>query len=95
MLVELSTVLKVGDLLELKNNYKNIQLERDYLVKNIKGLGLKEASHILRNIGFRNYAILDRHILKNLKKHNVITNIPQTLTPKTYFEIENKFKYFI
>ena len=40
---------------------------REWLVENIKGLGYKEASHFLRNIGLgEELAILDRHILKNL-----------------------------
>ena len=67
---------------------------REYLIKNVKGYGYKEASHFLRNIGHRNVAILDRHILKNLNKLNVIDEIPNTLTPKKYFEIQNKFIEF-
>ena len=40
---------------------------RVWLVENVKGLGYKEASHFLRNIGLgEDLAILDRHILKNL-----------------------------
>ena len=90
-------------LLEFKKNYKTIfndinnikdnKEKRNYLVKNVKGLGLKEASHFLRNTGHENLAILDRHILKNLAKLNVI-ELPKTLTPKIYFEIENKFQNF-
>ncbi|OGS20554.1 MAG: hypothetical protein A2252_09855 [Elusimicrobia bacterium RIFOXYA2_FULL_39_19] len=68
----------------------NLEL-RSWLVKNIKGIGLKEAGHFLRNIGRgENLAILDRHILKNLKALKVIKEIPQSLTPKKYFEIEKK-----
>jgi len=67
---------------------------RSYLVRNVKGIGWKEASHFLRNIGYRNLAILDRHILKNLKKYNVISSIPFPLTEKRYFEIEKKFRAF-
>lgn len=68
---------------------------REWLVKYIKGYGYKEASHFLRNIGFvEEIAILDRHILKNLKKAGVIKNIPRTLTKKRYLEIENKMKNF-
>ena len=81
-------------LLELKKRYPNIELEREFLVKNVKGLGFKEASHFLRNIGYKDLAILDRHILKNLKKYNAIKEIPSTLTPKKYLEIEEKFKQF-
>ena len=90
-------------LLEFKKNQENIfknlneikdnKEKRMYLVKNVKGLGLKEASHFLRNTGHENLAILDRHILKNLAKLNII-ELPKTLTPKIYFEIENKFQNF-
>ena len=91
-------------LLELKKNYQNILKEirksqypkqlREFLVKNVKGLGYKEASHFLRNIGHKEVSILDRHILKNLKKQNVIKEIPKSMTPKKYCEIEDKFINF-
>jgi len=81
-------------LLELKKKYPNIEFERDFLVKNVKGLGLKEASHFLRNIGYRNLAILDRHILKNLVELKIIKEIPKSLTVNKYLEIEKKFYDF-
>ena len=91
-------------LLEAKEKYeliiknikeiKNEEELREFLVKNIKGYGYKESSHFLRNIGYRNLAILDRHILKNLKKFNVIEDIQKSLKKKKYFEIEEKFKEF-
>jgi len=67
---------------------------RAWLVKNVKGLGWKEASHFLRNIGYSNLAILDRHILKNLVRVNVLRQLPATLTPKRYLAIEKKFFKF-
>jgi N-glycosylase/DNA lyase len=67
---------------------------RTWLVGNVKGLGWKEASHFLRNIGRRNLAILDRHILKNLKYHGALASIPGTLTPKRYVTIERHFDRF-
>ncbi|MBZ4682922.1 MAG: N-glycosylase/DNA lyase [Fusobacteriaceae bacterium] len=68
---------------------------REWIVKNIRGIGYKEASHFLRNIGFGNkLAILDRHILKNLVRLNVIEEIPKTLTAKKYIKIEEKMKEF-
>ena len=69
---------------------------REWLVKNVKGMGYKEASHFLRNIGFgEDLAILDRHILKNLRLLGVIEDIPKkTLTKKRYMEIENKMREF-
>ncbi len=60
---------------------------RDWLVGNVKGLGMKEASHFLRNIGFSDYAILDFHIIDVLVEHNVIEK-PKTLNKKKYLEIE-------
>ncbi len=57
--------LDIKSRLDPRNNFKM----REWLVSNIKGLGYKEASHFLRNIGLgKNLAILDVHILKNLKK---------------------------
>lgn len=68
---------------------------REFLVKNIKGLGYKEATHFLRNIGLgKNLAILDRHILKNLKKFNAIKEIPKALSRKNYLEIEKQMQSF-
>ena len=67
---------------------------RDWLLANVRGLGWKEASHFLRNIGYRNLAILDRHILRNLKRHGVIRAIPASLTPKRYRAIEQSFLKF-
>ena len=91
-------------LLEMKKKYNILKEKitsvkdqhelRDYLLDEVKGFGLKETHHFLRNIGYRNFAILDRHILKNLKKLNVITSLPKTLTKKKYFMIEERFKQF-
>jgi N-glycosylase/DNA lyase len=61
---------------------------RDWFVKNVKGLGYKEASHFLRNIGFEDYAIIDFHIIDVLVKYKLIKK-PKTLTKNRYLEIEN------
>jgi len=68
---------------------------REWLVENVMGLGMKEASHFLRNIGLGSgLTILDRHILKNLYEYGAIDEIPKTLTEKKYLEIEQKMKDF-
>lgn len=68
---------------------------RQWLVENVKGMGYKEASHFLRNIGRgESLAILDRHILKNLVLLGVIPEVPATLTKKMYQEIEQKMIAF-
>ena len=68
---------------------------REWLVQNIKGFGYKEASHFLRNIGMgEKLAILDRHILRNLKLAGVIKDLPRSLTKKQYLNIEKKMLTF-
>lgn len=68
---------------------------RNWLAQNIKGYGLKEASHFLRNIGHgNNLCILDRHILRCLVDFNVIDSIPKSLTKAVYFDIERKMLSF-
>jgi len=64
---------------------------REWLVKNVKGLGYKEASHFLRNVGFKNLAIIDFHIVDFLVSHKVIER-PKYLTKKKYLEIERILK---
>lgn len=64
---------------------------REWLVKNIKGLGWKESSHFLRNTGHNNYAILDRHIINLMHEHNLIKDKPKTLTKKNYLKLEKLF----
>ncbi len=80
---------------ETLSEFTSVHEKRKWLNINIKGYGLKEASHFLRNIGFvEEITILDRHILKNLKKYNVIDEIPKSVSEKKYYEIENKMKDF-
>jgi N-glycosylase/DNA lyase len=64
---------------------------REWIVNNVKGLGYKETSHFLRNIGFDDYAIIDFHIVDILVKHNLIEK-PKTLTKNKYLEIEKLLK---
>jgi N-glycosylase/DNA lyase len=78
----------------LLNNTNILEL-RNWLADNVKGYGLKEASHFLRNVGKSNnqIAILDRHILKNLKKHNLIQET-KIKSRKDYLEKEAKYLEF-
>ncbi len=64
---------------------------REWMVKNIKGIGYKEASHFLRNIGYENLAIIDFHIFDILIKHGMIKN-SKTLTKRRYLEIEDTLR---
>ena len=83
--------------IELKKyiNENEIINTRNWFFKNVKGIGLKEAGHFLRNIGFGEcVAILDRHILKNLKLCGVIDEVPKSLPSKVYYDIEAKMLSF-
>jgi N-glycosylase/DNA lyase len=85
-----------ADRIVLARRYENIKDilmnekdKRAWLVKNIKGLGMKESSHFLRNVGIFDFAILDRHIINSLIDNRIISS-HKTLTSKKYIEIEQK-----
>ncbi|MCJ8342357.1 MAG: N-glycosylase/DNA lyase [Cetobacterium sp.] len=77
------------------SKFKSVYEMREWIVKNIKGMSYKEASHFLRNVGFgKEIAILDRHILKNLVRLGVIDEIPKSLNEKRYKDIEERLKKY-
>lgn len=99
--------------MELKNliekKRKNTEELRAFFADNAKGIGMKEASHFLRNIGFRGYAILDKHIVNCLHEVKVFeskeksseqsegrprTEVRMPKNKKQYLEMESKMKYF-
>lgn len=67
---------------------------RDFFAnyRGIKGIGYKEASHFLRNIGFGGYAILDKHILRSLHELELIDDPRPPTTRSNYMRIEMKLK---
>lgn len=99
---------KAGYLVGLKNKFPKIREKiadakrnsmdpkelREFLVREIKGIGYKEASHSLRNIGFGGLAILDRHILKNMLKFGAVSRLPKTLTKREYLGLEKELEAF-
>ncbi len=86
-IVEARKYLNIKDVIE-----KNGEVDgRKWLVTNVKGLGYKEASHFLRNVGYKNLAILDRHII-NLMVGNSLIEKPKVLNKKNYLDIEKEFK---
>jgi len=74
----------------IRNEHDELEV-REWLVKNVKGLGYKEASHFLRNIGFKNLAIIDFHIVDILERYRVIKR-PKNLGRKNYLKIESVLK---
>ncbi|KUK14806.1 MAG: DNA-(Apurinic or apyrimidinic site) lyase [Petrotoga mobilis] len=72
---------------------KDILESRRFLVENVKGIGWKEASHFLRNVGKEDVAILDKHILKILKNYNLVKEVPKpSWTEKKYTNLENQLR---
>ncbi len=73
------------------NSFSSKNELRDFFVDNVKGFGYKEASHFLRNIGFKGYAILDKHIINSLHEFGVLLTNDKPKNAKEYIEIEQKF----
>ena len=97
-IVEARDMFTKNNTIQLKSRiesfYNPFEL-REWLVDNVKGLGYKEASHFLRNIGLgEGFAILDRHILRNLASLGVIPEIPTSITKKRYLEFEERLRRF-
>ncbi len=79
------------------DSFESPEARRDFFASNkgIKGLGYKEASHFLRNLGFSGYAILDKHILNSLRELGVIGKHTQPpATRARYLAIEKKLTRF-
>ncbi len=96
---------KTRYLLHMKEHYSDIAQKlskpasafelREWLVMNVIGLGYKEATHFLRNIGKNDgLAILDRHILRILNRLGIVDSIPKSIGRKQYLEIERRFIMF-
>jgi N-glycosylase/DNA lyase len=81
---------------ERLENFQEPLERRDWLARErrIKGLGYKEASHFLRNIGFKGYAILDKHILRSLAELGIIESPQPPTTRARYLETEQRLKSF-
>lgn len=97
--------MKTRYLLEMRSQFQVISLmvlgdqtpyeKREWLVKNVIGMGYKEASHFLRNIGLGSeFAILDRHILRLLYHFKKTPGVVTSLSRKEYFRLERVFIEF-
>lgn len=88
-----SCAMRLRDQLE---RFQNPVERRDWLAseRRIKGLGYKESSHFLRNIGFKGYAILDKHIVRCLSELRVIDSPKPPATRSRYLETESRMQRF-
>jgi N-glycosylase/DNA lyase len=73
--------------------FQNNHETRVWLAANLRGMGYKEASHFLRNIGlYEDIAILDRHVLRNLARFGIINAVPEGLSAKRYIYLEDEMR---
>ncbi len=96
-IIEARKLFSVNGKISIKPKAKQASIRdiRDWFVQKVKGLGYKEASHFLRNVGLTDdLAILDRHILRNLKLTGVIKEIPNSLPRKKYIDLEDRMREF-
>ncbi len=89
---------RAGYIVEARENKKELcrlsndgKKAREWLVENIKGLGMKESSHFLRNIGYDDVAIIDFHIIDILVENKIIDR-PKNLNKNKYLKIEKILK---
>ncbi len=80
----------------LLESFESPSARRDFFARNkaIKGLGYKESSHFLRNVGYSGYAILDMHIVNSLREMGVINPRMRPSGREGYLAIEKKLKQF-
>jgi len=79
----------VGGVKKLLERTDNAFEMRDLLTKNVSGLGLKEASHFLRDVRFSDsLAIIDSHVADYIRMNfREVQNVDH-FTQRTYLELE-------
>jgi N-glycosylase/DNA lyase len=83
---------KFYNIKELVSRFPDERSARAWLAENVDGIGYKEASHFLRNVGYSDVAILDRHILSLMRQYDLLEGTPKTPTKKKYLAAEEKLK---
>jgi N-glycosylase/DNA lyase len=78
---------------ELLRSFEDKQELRDFLANNagIKGIGYKEASHFLRNVGIGGFAILDKHIVKSMHEFGITPTSKPPSSRRQYLELEQRY----
>ncbi|MCD6363872.1 MAG: N-glycosylase/DNA lyase [Synergistetes bacterium] len=97
-IIEARESFKHNGVLSLRSSltrFKDAFAVREWLVKKVRGMGYKEASHFLRNIGKGDsLAILDRHVLRSMIDFKIIDEIPNSISKKRYLLLEEKLRRF-
>jgi N-glycosylase/DNA lyase len=83
---------KFYNIKEIVSRFPDERSARAWLAENVDGIGYKEASHFLRNVGYSDVAILDRHILSLMRQYELLEGAPKTPTKKKYLAAEEKLR---
>ena len=77
---------------KIKENFSLSPFEqREWLVDNVRGMGMKLASHYLRNVGVFGLAILDVHVQKFMKENWKFHGEIGKINKKQYLDNEKEF----
>jgi N-glycosylase/DNA lyase len=92
----INNIYENGDTIKRLLNKTNSSIEaRDLFVSICSGIGYKQASMFLRNIGFGyDLAIIDTHIIDYLKLVNVIPLYMNVRSKSVYSKIENLYSEY-
>ena len=90
---------KAEFIIEARNKFPEIREKinsndsdlREWLIKNVKGLGMKESAHVLRNLGHKGFVMIDVHVQRFLRKMGLYNSEKKSLTKKQYEELEKRF----
>jgi N-glycosylase/DNA lyase len=82
----------IKDMIQPALEKKEFGKVREWLVEQVKGFGMKESSHFLRNIGYPYLAILDRHVINHMVEHGLVKEQPKSLTKAHYMAYEGKLQ---
>lgn len=79
---------------EKLDSFQDPLARRDFFAttRDIKGIGFKESSHFLRNIGYCGYAILDKHVLRSMQELGVIEDAKPPNNRTQYLALEGLLK---
>jgi N-glycosylase/DNA lyase len=83
---------KFADIKDMITARRDTRKMREWLNRHVKGLGWKESSHFLRNVGYTDVAIIDRHVLWVMAKYGLIPRVPKSLNRRLYLAYEEKLE---
>jgi N-glycosylase/DNA lyase len=63
---------------------------RRRLIHSVSGIGLKQASLFIRNVGIStDFAILDTHVVRYMREIGLVRALPRSISPDMYYVLES------